>query len=532
MSPAPRFSVIIPLEFHRGHAVRCVRGWAQGQLFSREQFEIVVASPADHPKDELDEIRGLLGPRDRLLQFDRHHDMDLCAKAAESASGELLFFTESHCLPEPGTLASADAVTREQPEWAGFSGCSIPITGNLLSEIEAEWYGPEIEFGMNEHAWLKVLDQCFVVRRSAYFQAGGFDPTFGHFAEWLLAARFSALGLKIGYTPTVRIHHVYIGDFGVWRRFTADFVRGQIAYLALEPRDPLTAMFDEVPEWSRRRVLRRSVARRVCRLMLRDLRRSIEVGSATGQRGNLSWLLHWHWRLLGSWLIRATAGDSVVLMRAQRQRLTTRVALQVDLLTHSKARGLVHLGGCCQAIATVERTRFLRTWARDLERDTTSSPLLDDAPAGDCGMWEPGQLDSAHGVGFHRASAAGAVALRWSEPAAYVELPLAPGHYVMRLNWLSPPQVGRVPHPRFYLDEQPVPAENVSTQRDFVELHVDVPESSSLPRLGWVCPPNSRRATTGRSACQSSAWPGPARTHPRAKWTRGPRMVSSSPRLD
>ena len=172
MSSALRFSVIIPLEFHRGQAVRCVRGWAEGQLFPREQFEIVIASPADHPTAELDAIRGLLGPQDRLLEFDRHHDMDLCAKAAESASGEMLFFTESHCLPEPGTLASADAVTREKPEWAGFSGRSIPITGNLLSEIEAEWYGPEIEFGMNEHPWLKVLDQCFVVRRSAYFQAG------------------------------------------------------------------------------------------------------------------------------------------------------------------------------------------------------------------------------------------------------------------------------------------------------------------------------------------------------------------------
>ncbi len=80
MSSALRFSVIIPLEFHRGQAVRCVRGWAEGQLFPREQFEIVVASPADHPKAELDEIRGLLGPQDQMLQFDRHHDMDLCAR--------------------------------------------------------------------------------------------------------------------------------------------------------------------------------------------------------------------------------------------------------------------------------------------------------------------------------------------------------------------------------------------------------------------------------------------------------------------
>ena len=250
MSSAPRFSVIIPLEFHRGQAVRCVRGWAAGQLFPREQFEIVIVSPAGHPTAELNEIRGLLGPQDRVLEFDRHHDMDLCAKAAESASGELLFFTESHCLPEPGTLAAADAVARD-PEWAGFSGRSIPITGNLLSEIEAEWYRPGIEFGMNEHPWRKVLDQCFVVRRSAYFQAGGFDPAFGHFAEWLIAARFYALGLTIGYAPTVRIHHLYIGEFGEWHRFTADFVQGQMAYLAEEPGDPLTTMFDEVPDWSR-----------------------------------------------------------------------------------------------------------------------------------------------------------------------------------------------------------------------------------------------------------------------------------------
>ena len=108
-------------------------------------------------------------------------------------------------------------------------------------------YGRDIEFGMNEHPWRKVLDQCFVVRRSEYFEAGGFDPAYGHFAEWLIAARFYDLGLKIGYAPTVRIHHVYIGDFAEWHHFTADFVHGQMAYLALEPSDPLMTMFDEVP---------------------------------------------------------------------------------------------------------------------------------------------------------------------------------------------------------------------------------------------------------------------------------------------
>ena len=487
MSSVPRFSVIIPLGDHRGHAVRCVRGWARDQTFPREHFEIVIGSPAGHPRAELNEIRGLLGPQDRVLVLDRHHDMDLCAKAAESTSGEVLFFTESHCMPEPGTLAIADAVTRANPQWSGFSGRSIPITGNLLSELEAELYGPDIEFGMHEHPWRKVLDQCFVVHRSPYFQAGGFDPAFGHFAEWLLAARLYALGLKVGYAPTVRIHHLYVGDFGEWHRFTADFLQGQMAYLALEPPDPLTTMFDEVGEWLRRHMLRRRVARRVCRMLLRDLRRSIEVGSEDSGRRSLASPRDWHWRLLRSWLVRAAAGHSRALMRGQRRLLATRVALQVDLLTHNRARAGVHLRGCFEAIATVERTRFLRTWAHTLERDRSSRPPLDDALVADSGLWGARQLGEAHSVGFHPAEAVGAEAIRWSEPAAYVELPLAAGRHVITLNLLFPPLASIEPRPRFYLDEQPIPARNVCIQRDFVELRVDVRGSSSPPRLGWVC---------------------------------------------
>ncbi len=370
---------------------------------------------------------------------------------------------------------------------AGFSGRSIPVTGNLLSELEAEWYGPDIEFGMTEHPWRKVLDQCFVVRRSAYFQAGGFDPVFGHFAEWLIAARLYALDLKIGYEPTVRIDHLYIGDFGEWRFFTANFLQGQMAYLALEPGDPLAPMFDEVGEWSRRHMLQRSVARRICHMLLLDLRRSIEVASAERPRQSLSSLRHWHWSLLGSWLVRATAGHSVVLMDAQRRYLTSRVALQVDLLTSNRTRAKAHFVRCCEAIITVERTRFLRARARNIARDGASRPPPDEARSGDSGAWKPGRLDEAHGVGFHPAEAVGAEVIRWSEPAAYVELPLAAGRYVMRLSWLFAPRVDGEPSVTFYLDERPLPAQRVSIRRDFVELLVDVPESSSPPRLGWVC---------------------------------------------
>ena len=410
--------------------------------------------------------------------------MGLCVAAAEAARGDVLFFTESHCLPEPETLAQADAAARVNPEWAGFSCHSVPITHNLLSKVEAETYGRDIEFGAIEHPWRKVLDQCFVVRRSAYFQAGGFDPAFGHFAEWLIAARFHALGLTIGYTPAARIHHVYIGQFGEWRRFTTDFIEGQMKYLALEPDDPVRTMFEEVPEWSGRHRLQRGVARRMFRMLLRDLRGSIAVESVGGPRRLASLLRHWHWRLLTTWLGRAVAGHSGVLIRAQLRRFSARLALQLDLLLRDQARAEEHLARCCEAIATLQRTRFLRRWARVEGNPTTRS--LGDTPC-DAGRWQPGLLAERHGVGFHMASGAGMEAIRWSEPAAYVELPLAAGGYKLELNWLFRPPVRGRPQLRFYLDERPLRSEDVRTLPDRAELRLEIPASLSPPRLGWVC---------------------------------------------
>jgi hypothetical protein len=180
MAAPVRFSVIIPLEFHRGYVQACLRRWTREQTYAPERYEVVATGCRGSMDAEARRaVERELRPQDRLLLYDDPHDVALCARAAVEAKGDVLFFTESHCLPEADALERAEDTLRDRPEWSGFSGRSIPITHNRLSVAEAEMYDADIRYGMEEHPWRKILDHFFVVRTDRYRDAGGFRPELG-----------------------------------------------------------------------------------------------------------------------------------------------------------------------------------------------------------------------------------------------------------------------------------------------------------------------------------------------------------------
>ena len=203
-----RFSVIVPLGAQRGQTEACLRGWTREQTFPRDRYEVLaIGHLRSLQTREIAAIRGLLAPPDRLLEHDQPHDVALSVRGAREARGELLFFTESHVLPDPETLRRTDEAVRADPGLAGLSGRSLRITHNSLGETEADMYEADIRYGMEQHPWRKILDQCFIAWRRPYFEAGGFREEFGHFAEWLLAAHMYGLGYRIGYAPEVELRH-------------------------------------------------------------------------------------------------------------------------------------------------------------------------------------------------------------------------------------------------------------------------------------------------------------------------------------
>lgn len=82
----PVFSVIVPLEYHRGRWEECLSGW-QAQTLARECFEIIVVVPPDFPADLL---APFLTASTTALHAASSHDIALAAVGATRARGESL----------------------------------------------------------------------------------------------------------------------------------------------------------------------------------------------------------------------------------------------------------------------------------------------------------------------------------------------------------------------------------------------------------------------------------------------------------
>lgn len=466
-----RFSVIIPLEFHRGQIEPCLERWARQQTFPGEQFEILAAGC----RSSLDEetacsVWQRLRAHDRLLVFDEPHDVSLCVRGAKEARGELLFFTESHCLPEPDILTLIDDAFKRHPEWAGLSCQSVPVTPNRLSVIEADMYAADIQYGMLEHPWRKILDQCFAVRAAAYSDAGGFRPELGHFAEWHLAAHMHRKGYRIGYLPEARVHHHYSGDIGELLNFTRDFAQGEMRYFAAFREDECRAYFSEPAEW----LIHHLWDPRLSRLALR-LRRNARSRTMLKRMSPDERVARIQVFFAMRYLHASTALSLLsAVLRAQMHVLMLR--LSAGLVPGKSAMRFFFLK-TIGSMVNVERMRFIRAMKRETAFRTAAarSPMASMS-------WSMGDACAFPHCGYYACEEWQGRKFRWSAPVAVMELPLLPGKHELTLESLP---IRTVSNLRFYIDGRPVAA---AQKGNLFELQFEVPSDTPVS-FALTCEP-------------------------------------------
>lgn len=453
---SPLFSIIIPLEYHRGQWELSWLGWTS-QTADKSLYEIILVVPPDFTAR--DELVLVAGNQARIEDAGFEHDIGLCAFGATKARGKYLFFTESHCRPEPDVIELCIRAIDAHPDWAGFSCRSVPICHNRLSVAEAAMYQADIEFGMKQHPWRKVLDQCFVTRSDVYWECGGLREELGHFAEWVLAAAYHARGHAIGYLEEAHFHHYYIGELGELKKFTLDFVQGEIRYLGEARNDPGSELLEIPVEWRERDRRDALLARNALNALARD---SL---AGRGWKRPDEML-----RSLRRWAMPALCGDLGVRTAARLTAIYARAVLT----------GLWYIGSS-DAIG-----RWMKRYIASLIRLQRL----------DCIHHAHRQAGSAAGlmgkhiiaqIGFHAEESSAGYTFRWSEPQAAVRIKGAPGRNIVHVR--SPAL--RAPLDRigthFYLDGVSVDPRAIVTGCDGYTLALDLPPSG-IAILAWSCP--------------------------------------------
>ncbi|GLR85781.1 glycosyltransferase family 2 protein [Bradyrhizobium iriomotense] len=450
----PLFSVIIPLEYHRGQWEQSWQGW-MSQTIARSLYEIILVVPPDFSPRE--NLSALAGGEARLEFADSAHDIGLCAIGAARARGKYLFFTESHCWPEPEVLALCVRAFEDRPEWSGFSCKSIPVCHNRLSEAEAAMYQADIDFGMKVHPWRKVLDQCFVTRRDVYEECGGLREELGHFAEWVLAAAYHARGRVIGYLQEARFHHYYIGRLSDLKTFTLDFVEGEIRYLSEGRREPGSELLEIPVEWSRQDNFDPALARSALRALVLDGRAWLNWPQET-------------WRGVRRWVGPALFGD--LLARGAARLVAAYARCVLTVLARAGSPETIARWMKLYIAALID---FQRLDCIHRVRNARGVPLQ---RLGDQVLAQ---------AGFNAAEIWQGRAFRWSEPEAAIRISVRPGRNVVRVQCLNVRgPVDRIGL-RFYLDGARVADRSIAIHEDGFELCLELP-SSGAATLAWTCP--------------------------------------------
>jgi predicted dehydrogenase/glycosyltransferase involved in cell wall biosynthesis len=410
--PAPDVSVIVGLPDHRGLALECIRSLTQQQSYSRERFEVIVATDGSDP--ELDSrVNALLRPRDRMIRHATPSLYLLYHLGAREARGKLLFFTESHCIVEPECIEELVKFFATH-DHDGARCRIIGICPTFIARMQERSVSEALRIGLQPDHWQRVNILGFAIYRQIYHDEGGFQTDCYRFADLAFGATLHSRGHRIGYAVGATVRHCYFSTFRELFAFIRTFTRGECTSRARLPVEYCERYFGSADDWTRRESLRPSVAQAICRAGWHALwreglrRRTWSMAHVQVQallRSLPVALFGPRWRLLEyRWLLLA-AMARCWLWRFNEKRLS-RAYLDVEdrMIRHS-------------------RLAFI---AERLAAPPPAPPQVTEL--------RPAKIGEEWLVGFHAIERWEGEAFRWTGPVALLRLGLPQGSYEVRID--------------------------------------------------------------------------------------------------
>ncbi|QJW94882.1 glycosyltransferase [Frigoriglobus tundricola] len=403
--PGPLVSVVVTMGDTRGAPERCVRAWTQEQTFPRDRIEVIVGFDGKKP-DELEQVKRVLGPTDRVVHVPTDSESGPWAAGARHARGRWLYFAEAHSYGEPECLEEMIRylVATRRP---GASSRSLGLGESLSARLEERLYDRVKPVRVADDHWSKLFLRGAALEREVYHRVGGLQGEYGRFSEPLLAARLHRAGYRLGYAPRSIVRHWNTTSFAQLEEHVHDYATCECAFRLTDPDPVWDSYFGTPTEWARGGRTDPALARVEARVRLGGLLRG------AGSVRELAKLLPAC--VLGGRWWRWPAASGRVLRK-----------LRVHLMEHGEARTDA-FAALWQRYAAGARLDVLTRIASHTVTPR-ESVAIDEFPAPLL-------------VGFHPLERYGGLPFRWAEPLAHVKLALPPGEQIVELvtRELRPP---------------------------------------------------------------------------------------------
>jgi len=197
---APRISVVIP-HYNDPDSLRQCLDALQHQTIGREAFEIIVGD--NNSPCGLAAVEAAVAGRARIVTILEKGAGPARNGAAAEAQGEILAFTDSDCVVEPGWLAGG--VAHVAPgRFVGGHMYVLKPEGRLTGAEALEMALAFDNEGYVRRAKFTVTANLFVMRAD-FERVGGFRTGVSEDLEW--CHRAIATGLAIDYAPEASVGH-------------------------------------------------------------------------------------------------------------------------------------------------------------------------------------------------------------------------------------------------------------------------------------------------------------------------------------
>lgn len=237
-------SIIVPVYNGAATLAACLENLVNCR-FPEDQYEIIVVD--NNSTDTTPAIAAQF--RVKYLLETQRGQSSARNFGARNAQGEILGFVDADCLVDAEWPQQVIQSFRSDA-CAAIVGARQPVYFNFAGRLQSLEYQYYWEKNLNQSRGLnKICGSNCAIRKSVFFQTGGFDPQLLVFEDIELGFRLAAHGWKIGYNPDLIVQHIYRDE--LWGRYLKMNQHGFHEYLAFQKHRHNPQIRDWMPAFQR-----------------------------------------------------------------------------------------------------------------------------------------------------------------------------------------------------------------------------------------------------------------------------------------